>query len=598
MRQCIVKCIALSVSAVTMLAGVVSLPGWGAKLLPAATHHVKAPHHKKAPPKHHPGPASNPVVPASRPAKTKTKTADQETLPKSHNSPAKIGQAGKKGNKLLSEREKNVIISAITGGESRATGTRSTNNNIRVPAANMKNGSESGSQNGGAVSINAQKKPSPALLSSLGFRIFADETLSDPVGESCLSCHAGKGRDYTSANAAVNAGSGLMPGAVAGRHTQHRVPTISYVPGPDGLGIPLHHDPDLGWVGGLGWDGRFSFEGDEISRHPLHNQIHFPIENTKEMNSTRARVVHQIKHGTYAQLFEECFGENVFNQPTDEVFSHAVQAVTAFERSPEVSPFTSKWDAWQLGRYTPTASELRGFQLMTGSYSGRPGGQPYIKVANCVQCHGIKDTFNRENPELSDSWSNSCYINIGPPINPDNPFDGSYNNNQAVLGLSAHLYPALYNLPPGNLRGDGRGDFLQIRGAFKTPTLRNAALRLSFFHNASKKTLMDVLDFYNERNLTDLGERIDYTQCSGLMSNNPHDRVYRGPAGRELQGQPRFVLEYPDANTLQNAEGAPANPPGGPPNTDAQVGNLGLTDQDKLDIIAAINALTDGFFVR
>ncbi len=48
---------------------------------------------------------------------------------------------------------------------------------------------------------------------------------------------------------------------------------------------------------------------------------------------------------------------------------------------------------------------------------------------------------------------------------------------------------------PGRSRVSGRdGD----RGAFKTPTLREAARRAPYMHNGSLKTLEDVIEFYNQ----------------------------------------------------------------------------------------------------
>jgi cytochrome c peroxidase len=42
-------------------------------------------------------------------------------------------------------------------------------------------------------------------------------------------------------------------------------------------------------------------------------------------------------------------------------------------------------------------------------------------------------------------------------------------------------------------------DQTQFCGMFKTPTLRNTALRRTFFHNGAFQTLQQVMDFYNFR---------------------------------------------------------------------------------------------------
>ena len=84
-----------------------------------------------------------------------------------------------------------------------------------------------------------------------------------------------------------------------------------------------------------------------------------------------------------------------------------------------------------------------------------------------------------------------------------------------------------------------------------------------------------MVHFYNTRNLTtEPGEVIDFTQ------KDP----YANLVGTPLWPEP----EYPSKKTLQNPQGAPGS-------SDAQVGNLGLTDKEEDHIVAFLKTLSDGY---
>ena len=92
-----------------------------------------------------------------------------------------------------------------------------------------------------------------------------------------------------------------------------------------------------------------------------------------------------------------------------------------------------------------------------------------------------------------------------------------------------------------------------VDGAFKTPTLRNVALTKPYFHNGSRFTLEQVVEFYNRG-----GDR-------------------RGPDGNDTSGY-----------------GAPDAPGGGSSNASPDIRPLGLTRQEQADLVAFLrNGLTD-----
>jgi cytochrome c peroxidase len=426
------------------------------------------------------------------------------------------------------------------------------------------------------------------LKSELGKQIFFDATLSNPAGQSCASCHAAEA-GFTFPDSKTNERYGVAPGVIQGRFGFRAVPTVAY-----SVFIaagPPQYDPNLtAFAGGLFWDGRAT---------DLANQATFPFQNPNEMNDlvhnvgSPALVVEKLGHSREASLFRDVFGRDIFTESTQIVFADMTRAIAAYEATSEVSPFSSKYDAWRAGRAQLTDAELDGLRLVTGSWTGRPGGPVYRKQAQCVLCHGIPNDPST-GPDL---WTNTCYANIGIPRNPNNPYykqtDGrtdpaGYNPlgyDFVDIGLGDYLYPN-QGLPSGNTGSgnNGQGDFLAINGAFKAPTLRNVDRRpdakfvKAYFHNGGFKDLKTVVHFYNTRNLTTVpGEVIDFTQP------NP----YAGLQGTPLWPEP----EYPSAVTLQNPTGAPGS-------SSAQVGNLGLTDEEEDHIVAFLKTLSDGFDQR
>ena len=92
-----------------------------------------------------------------------------------------------------------------------------------------------------------------------------------------------------------------------------------------------------------------------------------------------------------------------------------------------------------------------------------------------------------------------------------------------------------------------------VDGAFKTPTLRNVSLTKPYFHNGSRISLEQVVEFYNRG-----GDR-------------------RGPDGNDSSG-----FSGP------NASG------GGTSNAHPSIRSLGLTEQEQKDLVAFLrNGLTD-----
>jgi cytochrome c peroxidase len=377
-----------------------------------------------------------------------------------------------------------------------------------------------------------------------------------------------------------------VPGIVQSRTGSRKPMTISYawfVPS----GPTFWRRRQGAWEGGFFADGR---------AQTLEDQASVPMLNPNEMDNvvhglaSPDLVVRKILAGTYTNLFTEAFGNDALTKSSDDIFRMIRQSIAAYEKSRDVSPFSSKYDAYVDGQTQLNQSEFNGLRLFTGSVTGRPGGATNYKNAQCVTCHTISDSTNGRR----DFFTNWTVANIGVPKNPRNPF---YKQTKAALdpqgynpdgdryidlGLGAILYPQ-QNLPPGNIgpHGDGRGDFLEANGEFRVPSLRNVDKRpypdfvKCYMHNGVFKSLKDVVHFYNTRNLTRRGEIID------LANATPY---------ANLKSPPLWPMpEYPSAVTLQN-------PAGHPNSRAARVGNLGLTDQEEDDLVAFLQTLSDGYF--
>lgn len=115
--------------------------------------------------------------------------------------------------------------------------------------------------------------------------------------------------------------------------------------------------------------------------------------------------------------------------------------------------------------------------------------------------------------------------------------------------------------PDGDCTADAR---IAVDGAFKTPSLRNVALTAPYFHNGGYKSLEEVVDFY-DRGGNRCGQDGNDTTGSGALGQGPvfqDNCQYSLPAGRGSNQDP-----------------------------DVQV--LGLTAQQKAELVAFLKALTD-----
>jgi len=299
----------------------------------------------------------------------------------------------------------------------------------------------------------------------LGKLLFFDTSLSDPAGQSCAVCHAPP-VGWTGPDEAINAAGAVYEGAVPGRFGNRKPPASAYA----GDSPILYYDGTM-WVGGMFWDGRATgwTLGD-----PLAEQALGPFLNPLEQNNASAQVViDKVLASSYKDLFLQ-----VCTDPdTAKRYECIGRSIAAYERSAEVSQFTSKYDCWLKGQARLTGQEQLGLKLFNGK-------------AKCANCHV---------PPL---FTDFTYDNLGVPRNPLNPF---------------------YNEPAWNPDGEawvdtGLGGFLKAAGYSedvwgpewgkqKVPTLRNVDLRpfkkfvKAYGHNGYFKSLEEIVHFYNTRDV-------------------------------------------------------------------------------------------------
>lgn len=283
-------------------------------------------------------------------------------------------------------------------------------------------------------------------MEKLGMHLYKDKNLSLYQNQSCQTCHhpfagfADRTNFLDPYNKVVSTGSdGVSKG---GRNA----PSSAYA----GYSPILTLNESGEWVGGLFWDGRAD---GSVLGDPLAEQAQGPPLNPVEMAMPdKAAVIDVIQSSTYVNLWYKVFGSNSLSD-VDTAFDNFAVAVAAYERSADVTKFTSKFDI-AAGQFT--AAEERGLALFE---------------IHCASCHSTAADFGAP----AALFTNYQYANIGAPANPLVPLDNP------DLGIGAIVDD------PGQ---DGK---------FKVPTLRNIVMTRPYSHNGSFPTLREMVSFINDR---------------------------------------------------------------------------------------------------
>lgn len=192
------------------------------------------------------------------------------------------------------------------------------------------------------------------------------------------------------------------------------------------------------------WDQRVQF---------IEDQVNDVIANKDEMHGDMHKSMLMVmKSAQYRDMFRTAFPEKAVHDEHD-----LQKAIASYVRS--LRGLDSNFDLYMRGDESKLGqSEIQGFNLFMGK-------------AKCGTCHFLP-LFNGTVPP---SYLDTEAEILGVPGEPDtteatiDPDPGKFNTYQRDL----------------------------FRNAFKTPSVRNAALTAPYMHNGVFNTLEQVLDFYN-----------------------------------------------------------------------------------------------------
>ena len=407
-------------------------------------------------------------------------------------------------------------------------------------------------------------------MQRLGKAVFSDPELSFNRNQSCAQCHA-PAAGFSGPDSEINAGGAVYEGSILGRFGNVKPPTASYVtPAP-----VLYHTMEDGkplFVGGLFFNGRAT--GKKLG-NAAADQAQHPFLDPKEMAlPDTACVVYRVCNpkdpGSYPVKPSDIWGgefcridwpknrdidadcskldeplelEKEPREKAAAAFDRIARSIAAYLASPEVSPYSSKFDFYLAGKAKLSAQEQLGMEVFMGK-------------GLCGDCHIMEPGPNGEPPLLTDF----TYDNLGGPRNGENPFYGqkAFNpegRNWVDIGLGGPLAEDLFYKSAAAAQ----------QGKQKVPTLRNVDKRpapgfvKSYTHNGYFKTLKGVVNFYNTRDTKPACPDPLTSEAQALAQNC-----------------------WPEAEVKQNV------------NKD-ELGNLKLTEAEEQALVAFMRTLSDGY---
>jgi cytochrome c peroxidase len=453
-----------------------------------------------------------------------------------------------------------------------------------------------------------------AMVRTLGKLMNYDQNISVFKDTACAFCHmpyAGFSGPIPSVNLTMSA----YPGSFHFRAGKRNPQRYTYSPWYPVLQL---NETQALFFGGNFWDSRAT---GYLLQNPDAEQAQGPPVDTQEMMMPdTACIVFRLSQAVYRPLFEQVWGQDslnikfphdtekicstpggaaVFGTDTtpvrlkeedrvlsDRAYDNWGQSLDFYEKSKEVSPFTSKFDAYLKnaiatpGSTTPlTADELAGYNLFRGK-------------GVCNTCHldgrgntalGGTDTSAPASAEPLFTCFGSA--NEGLPLNPRDAF--YYQTTPDFFGFTANPFGFGYrDLGMGTFLRSGFGSWPNPNatwipfapmtdGQFQVSTARDVGLtptqcptteapgpyfQKEFFHNGYIKSLKQLVHFYNTRDTT-FAQQVTSGHCA--------------------PGTVEKVTCWPMPEVRNNL--------------DMTTGQLGLTDHEEDLIVLFLQTLTDGF---
>ncbi|MNX62884.1 Cytochrome c551 peroxidase precursor [compost metagenome] len=187
------------------------------------------------------------------------------------------------------------------------------------------------------------------------------------------------------------------------------------------------------------------------------------IENEDEMHGSLADIHSKVSAATeYQKLFKKAYPKSEKSEAWQ-----IQNAIASYVRS--LNSFDSRFDLYMRGDTAKmNTEELQGMNVFMGK-------------AKCATCH-FTPLFNGTVPP---NFAKTEHEVIGTP------------EDASGKHLSDDTGRYLFNQLP------------QLKGAFKTPTLRNVAVTGPYMHNGAYKTLEEIVEFYDLGGGTGLGLSVE-----------------------------------------------------------------------------------------
>ncbi|HET9983182.1 MAG TPA: cytochrome c peroxidase [Longimicrobiales bacterium] len=447
----------------------------------------------------------------------------------------------------------------------------------------------------------------------LGKMLLYDKTLSVDRNMACVECHDPR-TGFTGGIESINRTVVAYVNSTGQFVSPRKPQSIAYA----AFSPRLHYNrTQKDFYGGNFWDMRAT--GVRLA-NPAAEQAQGPPTNPLEMAlADPACVVYLMSRRPYRALFEKVWGAQSFgiawpanvekvcstpgpppaNDPfpvhldpksrgiASSTYDAMALAIASYEASPEVSPFSSKFDS-ALAHPTQqvlTADEQAGWELfrgkarcnachLDGTQAG-PAARPIAAAArpttDAVQPAPPTGTPVRGAVSPADAanvaplFTDFTSANLGVPRNPALRFYCENKPNAAGFTPNPDGAAFVDHGVAGFLRSKQNPDREWARladgfdGAFQVPTLRNVDMRprpgfvRPYAHNGYFKSLKEIVHFYNTRDVL--------PRCRG--ENDPGEKVRCWPA--------------PEVGV----------------NVDSTVGKLGLTDHEEDQLVAFLRTLTD-----